>query len=220
MDKTKERLLSKVDFLLERGQNITRNYQGNGHERYAPSLLFSEFKSSSLSFIATIFGVESVYYHQFEIEVRSSYYYNVDSAIGILTAIKNEIETGWLISFKKLVEADVFSDFMEMAEHLLKGNYKDPSAVLIGSVLEEHLRTLCKENSILISEDKNGDLVPKKASRLNDELAKNGIYNKLVQKSVTAWLDLRNNAAHGHFGQYDIDQVKIMYQGVLQFLNK
>jgi hypothetical protein len=30
-----------------------------------------------------------------------------------------------------------------MAEHLLDQKYKDPATVVVGSVLEEHLRQLC-----------------------------------------------------------------------------
>lgn len=220
METPNQKLLEKINFLLEKGQTITQNYLGQRYERYAPSILFSEFKSACLSFISNVFGKESVYYQQFKTEVRDSNYYYVESAIGILNAIKSEIESGWLFSFKKLVEADVFCDFLEMAEYLLEEKYKDAAAVMIGSVLEEHLRSLCKENSIPVFDESNGKQVPKKASRLNDDLAKNGVYNKLTQKNVTSWLDLRNNAAHGKFEEYNIDQVNLMYQGVSQFLNK
>lgn len=220
MEKNNQKLLEKINFLLGKGQTITQNYVGQRYERHAPTVLFSEFKSACLSFISNVFGKESVYYQQFKTEVRDINYYYVESAIGILNAIKSEIESGWLISFKKLVEADVFCDFLEMAEYLLEENYKDAAAVMIGSVLEEHLRSLCVENSISIYDEGKEKQVPKKASRLNDDLAKSGVYNKLVQKNVTSWLDLRNNAAHGKYGEYNIDQVKLMYQGVFQFLNK
>lgn len=220
MERNNEKLLEKINFLLGRGQNITQNYLGERYERYAPSILFSEFKSGCLSFIANVFGTDSVFYQQFKNEVKDSNYYYVESAIGILNSIKTEIESGWLVSFKKLVEADVFCDFLEMAEYLLKENYKDPAAVIIGSVLEEHLRSLCIENSISIFDENKEKQIPKKASRLNDDLAKKGVYNKLTQKTVTSWLDLRNNAAHGKYGEYNMDQAKLMYQGVFQFLNK
>jgi hypothetical protein len=217
MEKTNQKLLERVNFLLDKGQIITQNYLGEKYERYAPSILFSEFKSASLSFISNVFGKESVYYQQFKAEVKDSNFYYVESAIGILNAIKTEIESGWLISFKKLVEADVFCDFLEMAEYLLEEKYKDAAAVMIGSVLEEHLRSLCVENSVSLFDESNEKQIPKKASRLNDDLAKKGVYNKLTQKNVTSWLDLRNNAAYGKYVEYNIGQVKLMYQGVSQF---
>jgi len=40
----------------------------------------------------------------------------------------------------------------------------------------------------------------------------------LEQKSVTAWLDLRNKAAHGHYDDYDHQQVAALIRDVREFL--
>ena len=64
---------------------------------------------------------------------------------------------------------------------------------MVESVIEEHLRALCAARDIRVQA--NGKF--KKADTLDSELAACGVYNKLDQKSVTAWLDLRNKAAHG-----------------------
>jgi len=105
-----------------------------------------------------------------------------------------------------------------MAEHLLSQGYKDPAAVMIGSVLEENLRQLCSNNEIEIEFDKDGILIAKKADRLNSDLAKAEIYTKLDQKAVTMWLDLRNKATHGKYDEYTKDQVELMLHGVTEFL--
>ena len=52
---------------------------------------------------------------------------------------------------------------------------------------------------------------------MNNELGAMGAYSKLDQKSVTAWLDLRNKAAHGEYGQYTSEQVTTMLSGVREF---
>lgn len=41
---------------------------------------------------------------------------------------------------------------------------------------------------------------------------------KLEQKSVTAWLDLRNKAAHGEYSEYNENQVKQLIIGVRDFI--
>jgi hypothetical protein len=107
-----------------------------------------------------------------------------------------------------------------MAEHLLKSDYKDADAVMIGGLLEEHLRQLCTDNKIDVANEKDGKLIPLKAKRMNSELAKAEIYNKLDQKGETAQLDLRNNAAHGNYSEYDKRQVEMMYDFVLNFISK
>ena len=119
---------------------------------------------------------------------------------------------------KGLISAEIFSDFIEMAQHLLSQNYKDPAAVIAGSVLEEHLRQLAISNGVEIEVETDGVLRPKKADRLNSDLAKAEVYSKLDQKAVTMWLDLRNKAAHGHFQEYTKDQVSNMIQSVIEFM--
>jgi hypothetical protein len=101
-----------------------------------------------------------------------------------------------------------------MADHLLEQGYKDPSAVIIGSVLEEHLRKLCEKVGIPVAQS-NG--TPKKADALNSELAGASVYSKLDLKNVTAWLDLRNKAAHGRYGEYTKEQVELMLQSIRDF---
>lgn len=94
--------------------------------------------------------------------------------------------------------------------------YKDPAAVIIGGVIEEHLRKLCGRADI----DTTINGRPKKADAMNNELAAANVYLKLDQKSVTAWLDIRNNAAHGKFDQYNTEQVKNMLLGHRNFITR
>lgn len=145
---------------------------------------------------------------------------NVDNAYvvphlaGILSALRTAYEAGYLATIAELIHADIFSDFVEMAEHLSSEGYKDPAAVIIGSTLEGHLRQLCVRSGI--STDASGK--PKKADALNAELAARSVYSKLDQKSITAWLDLRNKAAHGRYSEYSNEQVGLLIQGVRDFM--
>lgn len=173
---------------------------------------------SVLSFIAMAYGKDHSHYSEFNEATNNDSEYSAKKGYEILLAIQNEIDGGWIFSVKKLVSAEVFTDFLDMAEHLLKQDYKDPAAVMIGSVLEENLRQLCHSAGIETETEKEGVLIPKKADRLNSDLAKAEVYTKLDQKSVTAWLDLRNKAAHGKYNEYGKEQVDLMMQGVTEFL--
>lgn len=86
---------------------------------------------------------------------------------------------------------------------------------MAGGVLEEHLRKLAAKTGL---ETEKPDGSPKKADAVNAELAQEGAYNKLVQKSVTAWLDLRNSVAHGRYDAYDHSQVEALVRDVRDFL--
>ena len=133
--------------------------------------------------------------------------------VGVLRALRREYDEGYLTTVKGLVRAEVFADFLGMAEHLLEQDYKDPAAVLVGGVLEEHLRSLCADRSI--PTETSGR--PKKADAMNAALFRASACNKLDQKNVTAWLDLRNKAAHGSYDQYTQEQVRMMLFGVTEF---
>jgi hypothetical protein len=133
---------------------------------------------------------------------------------GILSGLRIAYAGGYLATVAELIHADVFSDFLEMAEYLLSEGYKDPAAVIIGSVLEEHLRQLCAKNSMPV--EVGGK--PKKADQLNAELAGKGVYSKLDLKSITAWLDLRNKAAHGKYSEYTKSQVELNLRLIQDFM--
>jgi hypothetical protein len=133
----------------------------------------------------------------------------------ILIGLQADYEAGFVRSVQELIHAAVFADFLEMADELLGKGYKDAAAVIAGSVLEEHLRQLATRFGIS-AQDANGR--PLKADRVNADLTKAGAYNPLRQKQVTAWLGLRNHAAHGEYDKYDEPQVASLIRDVRDFM--
>ena len=217
-----EELIKRTEELLSLGQKVlqsTHMYSSSGSE-YVDSGLFRQFRVASLSFFKNTFSIEHPYFKEFDKFIRSADPSDTKTGIGILKAVIDEFKGGWVFTVKGLVSAEIFSDFLEMSNYLLSEGYKDPAAVLIGSVLEEHLRQLCNKNGIPVEIVKDSKPVPKKADSLNSELAASNIYNKLDQKQVTAWFDLRNKAAHGKYSEYSKDQVQIMYHGVVNFMSR
>jgi hypothetical protein len=134
---------------------------------------------------------------------------------GVLRGLRADVDAGYMQTLEELVHADLFADFLEMADELQHSGYKDAAAVIAGSTLEEHLRKLAQKNEVATDKP---DGAPKKADTLNADLAGAGAYNRLEQKSVTAWLDLRNSAAHGKYDDYDHRQVASLIQGVRDFM--
>jgi hypothetical protein len=135
---------------------------------------------------------------------------------GILKSLRDDVAAGRLLTITELLHAEVFGDFLDMAQHLLDEGYKDPAAVLAGGALEEQLRKLCGKHGVPVM---NGAR-PKKADLMNAELAAIPAYSKGDQKSVTAWLGLRNDAAHGRFGSYTPEQVSLLIQSVRDFITR
>lgn len=216
-------LLKRVNDLEIQANRVAGTRSGGNQALSMPvvnSGLMTGFRTAMLSFIELIYGKEHSHYSMFKTRVRNSYFTDLESAKGILASIKYEIENDWLVSIEQLVSANIFGDFLEMADHLLNANYKDAAAVMIGSTLEEHIRLLCDRNGVSKEfTNSSGDLKPKKADVMNADLKKANVYTSIEQKNITAWLDLRNKAAHGKYSEYKKENVEYMLQGVSNFIS-
>ena len=171
--------------------------------------------------ITRISGTKSQYTQDLN-EIRKNYpalHTQTSAVLGVVRALRGDIASGYLRTLEELVHASVLSDFIEMAEHLLTNGYKDAAAVIAVSVLERHLKDLSKKNNIkIVTESDNSKEKPQKAETLNAELVKEAVYSKLDQKNVTAWLGLRNEAAHGNYVNYNEEQVRQLIAGISEFV--
>lgn len=138
----------------------------------------------------------------------------VAALAGTLTALRMDYSDGYMRTVEEVVHADLFADFLGMADELVGKGYKDAAAVIAGSVLEEHMRKLAGLHGVPVTVGRSH----KKADTINADLVKAGAYNKLEAKNVTAWLGLRNDAAHGRYDEYDKGQVVALIRDVEAFM--
>ncbi|MFE5595482.1 hypothetical protein [Streptomyces sp. NPDC056549] len=143
--------------------------------------------------------------------------YKIHDVYSIALGLREDLTAGWAKSVVEMVHADTHSDYLEMAETLLRSGYKDAAAVIVGTALEVHIRALCVKHGI---ETEFGDGAPKKATVMNADLKKTDVYATLQEKQVTAWMDLRNQAAHGNYEKYDTGEVRGLANGVRDFMLK
>ncbi len=136
--------------------------------------------------------------------------------MGIIQSFVFELRQGYLDSLAERIHEEMFTDFLDMASHLLEEGFKDAAAVIAGSSLESHLRQLCNKWDIDITwTDANAKVKPKKAGTMNADLAKKEVHSKADQKLITGWLDIRNNAAHGHYEEVQKEQVDFMIKWII-----
>ena len=168
--------------------------------------------------IERISGRDSEYYRQLANENIGKHhvYHHLIHQIGVAKALFSDIQNDYLRALEEIIHGDLFSDFLEMASHLVGNGYKDAAAVLAGSTLEVHVRNLCDKHGVTTTSAGK----PKNAETLNMELVKAGVYTKLDQKNLTAWLGLRNNAAHGKYDEYTQDQVKLLIDSIRDFISR
>ena len=210
-------VLKQIDEVFARVNFLTSSSIVDNH-RDMRNEAATEAVSLLTSTIERFAPLGSSYLRNAKLSQTTSYFQvAIAPLIGVLKALRLAYEKDYLQSIQELVHADVFGDFLEMADHLLEQGYKDPAAVITGSVLEEHIRKLATNAGIAIVQ---GNGSPKKADLLNSELTAAGVYTKLDQKNVIAWLDLRNKAAHGHYLEYTKDQASFMMQSVRNFISR
>ncbi len=134
---------------------------------------------------------------------------------GILSALKDDYQAGYTYTVEELVHGELFDDFLEMATELERKGYKDPAAVIAGSVLEEHIRKLATRNQIPL-QDANGR--HKSFDSLAIELVKLQQISEPQRKILVAWYGLRSEAAHGHYENVTAPDVQRMIGGIRDFM--
>lgn len=212
----KEKLTEKFNKLLVEGKQILSQAGWDGREyRHHPSSTdYLRFRTEALNLIGKVCGKNSDHYLELKriaeesASANNSYYFTY--CYGILEAAHNDFNEGFLFEIKALISAELLADFLEQAEVLLQNGYYNPAASLAGAVLEDSLRKICEKNGIPVAEKT-------KIDTLNSDLAKAGIYNKLVQKQITANADIRNNADHGHFEKFTEKDVEDMIKWIQRF---
>lgn len=125
----------------------------------------------------------------------------------VFFAAKEDFEGGYLVSVRNLVQAEVAGSEIDQATELWDSGYTTAAAVVAGVVLETTLRTLCEVNGLAVG----------KLNKMNDDLAKAGVYNSLKQKSIASLAAVRNSAAHGKTQEFTAQDVKAMISDVQRF---
>jgi hypothetical protein len=193
-----EELLNRIDQLIEKGEQllgVASSQDPLRSQRDVNNALFQQWRVGALSFLNRVFGDNHTHFQEYQKVCRMALYSQAESGIAILKAAKEDLKCGYLKRLETLVSADIFVDFLDMAEYLLEEGYKHPAASLIGAVLENGLRKMTNNNNIKLKSREN-------IVSLNQKLADAKIYNRLTQKMVQVWNDIRDNADHGNFDEY------------------
>lgn len=171
---------------------------------------FQEWATSAQSLLQKTFGEDSIHFKHFDERYKEYHGYSEGFPVcyGIFRAALEDYKGGYLFDLKTMVNAEVLDDVLEQAEQFFKVGYKDAACIISGVALEGAIRKLCAQKNI-----DHGKL-----DSMNSALCKAGLYNKGKQKQITAWADMRNNAAHGNWEEYNSEDVEDMMKGIGRFL--
>jgi hypothetical protein len=213
-----EKILERLQELVRRGDELRVQQGRDEYGKYVADKQSAERWLTNCLSVLRLLGEGAPHTARFSEAVARAqqwvtYLSNFDTMLGIVKAAAEDVEAGFLGERDLLLTADAFQSFLEQADYLLEQGYKDPAAMLAGAVLESTLRKMCEVRAIPTDrQDKIGTL--------NDKLGKHHqprAYSSAYHKQITTWADLRNNADHGRFGEYDREQVAAMITGVREF---
>jgi hypothetical protein len=207
----------KFEKLIQQGQKTFQRcgYHVNKYVGFPPDDEYQQFRTEVGNLIARVCGTDSVHFTELQRfsddpKTRLNSYYFKD-VFGILSAAYQDYQDGLLVGVRRLVRADLLDDFLSQAEMLLDEGFHIPAASLAGAVLEDTLRKICDGKGITYPAKTNIEF-------LNTELGRAGVYDKLVQKEITAKADLRNKADHGHFKDVKDPDVRHMLRWIRRFV--
>ncbi|MBU0691313.1 hypothetical protein KKC97_06955 [bacterium] len=211
--KLKEHAIERVNNLIEKGKwalSQKKMLRGIPYMEKGP---FTGWATQTLTFLGDVTGRNSDYYIEFSKcteKVAESY---AESGIRILESLREDIGQGYIEKLEATISANVFGDFLEMADYFLSEKYKDAAASICGAALETGLRKILNLKG----------LSPKESDRLqalNEKCLKAEVYNKIRYGDVKVWKDIRDHAAHGEYNEYDAQQVRNMIDGTRGLLGE
>jgi hypothetical protein len=181
----KQRLLAHLDRVLQERRNLQPQASRDGTRHFGSGDSHAVITLARAA-VEHIAGKDSVYARQLEaaLTMRAFEETRLDMVMGVVIALRKDVDADALQSIAELIHGELFSDFLEMARHLIEEGYKDPSAVIAGSSLEAHIRQLCEKNGINTELTTSTGNRPKKADQMNGELGNASIYSKLDQKTL------------------------------------
>jgi len=215
-----EQLIKQLTDIIATTEQDAGKYGGDLSK--IPPFISNKFIAISRAAILRITGLNSPYCQQVNEILSTNSWDSIKMVqiLGVADALRFDLEAGYMKTAEELIHGELFSDFIDMASHLLEEGYKDAAAVICGASLEGHLKQLAKKFDINTNISAESGARPKKANSINAELAKAKVYSVLDQKNVAAWLDLRNNAAHGSYDSYTKEQVVLMIAGIRDFITR
>ena len=210
-----ERLKKLIKDLEKLKNSQTKEYPGTagwGHLDFSDEIDL-KLQLDVKTILKNIFGENNDFLKKFNqiIKDEGLKEFNVESSLGLLKSALDNLENGYLEQINNIIKNEIFNNLLEEAKYFIyKKNHKDIGALLLRIVLENNIKRISKNNNIKIENTKT--------SNLNDELKKENFYSQTQWRQIQVWLDIGNEAHHGNFNKYKMEEVKNFYIGLEQFI--
>ena len=137
----------------------------------------------------------------------------IGTGVAILRTVREEIENGYMQTYRQRISAEFVGDLIEQAEHLHENGFHQAATSIAGAALESGLREVATNNGITLRgrEDLNA---------LSDKLKNGNVISELERKQISFLIGARNAADHAEFDDVSPDDVTRMIRDARDFLAK
>jgi len=217
-EKRIEELLEVYDQEIVPKKRLVRTYySGDNYYQYKKDDLdiLEKWLTNVENILEIIFGKTSFQINNFS-RIRNNkdikFANRLHKIKGLLEGGLEDMQNGFLLGQEFIIANEVFDSVLEEAKFFIfEQKNKDIGAILLRIVLEDAIKRIAKKENI--------EGQDKKVAILNDELKSKNYFIQTVWRQNQAWLDIGNNAAHGKFENYDLNQVENFYNGLVNFLS-
>lgn len=217
--KNREDLTAKAQAVIAMGEKVlTTESKGYQQQTFVNEQQFHDFRISGLSFLSRVFGDNSQYYQHFKSEVTSPGTSRTKRGLGILSAATAELQNNWVETTRGAITSEILTEFMAMAKNHIEAGNLQSGLILIGAVIEKHLRDLCLAGDISTTNQQSGSATPKKPLQLTGEGYKKKLYDRQQHKKIISWLEICDNAALDTISDISVEQAQKMHADVSRFL--
>lgn len=155
-------------------------------------------------------GITTTYYGE-KREYHTTFSSKFEQQINILKSISHRIDS-LLVDIKGLLQSDLFDDEIGVAKELLRNGYVRAAGVVVGVVIERHLRAVLDGRGLKIAK-KNSSI-----SDFNDNMKQNGVIDLPEWRRIQRLADLRNICAHSKEREPTKDEAEELIEGAARVI--
>ena len=208
---------SRIDLLIQQGREVEAS-QYPEHSLWKVRIEpFNVWRVRCLDYLKRLLNPESEYVPGFKEATKyggnGPYLSMVVTGIGLLEVLKQDVNSGYMQSYRQLVEADLLGGLMGQAEHLLEMGYLVAAAAVAGAGLQQHLEELAKRHGLKVQNRETLD-------SLADKLLQANVLDGIVRRQLSLFAGVRNAADHGQTDELTKENVDSMVRGAVDFLAK
>ncbi len=134
MIKIEEVIKNEIDEIVKTGDEIIQKAISTGYSLEGKELAkVASWVTRLGQIIRKLYGTESQQFVNYSEALKTDNFYSIHSEwnahisqiLGIAYSIKHDVEKQLIFNIRSLLQADIFADFLEMGEYLLKEGYKE-----------------------------------------------------------------------------------------------